>query len=282
MNENRTAVKRKQLCLALILALLAILLVVIAVKASPKQSHEKAQENGNASPGLVPTDAAAHPQQSDPAAEKPTPEARPADASSDTAVQSGETASAANSTSPSEREELPGAPENAEPSPYSQKSEDNAGVPEDQGDTEPAGPSFPEQSNAPEQQISVVIPEKAEASYERWLAAAAVVGLMLDAEDPAFTVEAVYLTGETPQDRCLESKGIYLVFSDYAGTHYLFCAPLSAERTEPGTTDIKTADLGWASFSYVDPVDLTGFIALSVEELSEEINQSLLVTVSRH
>lgn len=60
--------------------------------------------------------------------------------------------------------------------------------------------------------------------------------------------------------------------------------PLDEERTEAGTKDLYTENLGFASFDEVDvdSIDKDECVTVEMDELSELISQSVLVSVYEH
>ena len=60
--------------------------------------------------------------------------------------------------------------------------------------------------------------------------------------------------------------------------------PLEEERTDAGTTDLYTRDLGFATFDVVDPaqVDTVSCEEVSMADIEELISQSLLVSLYEH
>ena len=118
------------------------------------------------------------------------------------------------------------------------------------------------------------IVEKADASYERWLAAGVVVGVSL--QYPEFEFTGIYLAPE--------NESVYVVFECGGEEIAIHSKPIEEERTEAGTKDLYTEDLGYASFDEVDVESIAKDECETVEidELSELISQSMLVTVYEH
>lgn len=127
-----------------------------------------------------------------------------------------------------------------------------------------------------------IIVEKKEAAYEKWLAASMIVGLSL--RYPDFECEEIFLASDSALSSYSESKGVYVRFQ-YGGEELMVhSGPLEKERTEAGTIDLYTEDLGFASFDLVDEKGVeqgTGEV-ITIEDLSELINQSILVSMYEH
>lgn len=126
---------------------------------------------------------------------------------------------------------------------------------------------------------TVVITDKKQASYEEWLAAGMVVAVSM--EYPEFELKGIYLTGETDLADKLTSGGAYVVF-DVDGTEQaVYGFPLDEERTEKGTIDLYTMDLGFAAFEPVEvqSIDTAACWQVGMDDLEELIAQSLLVSL---
>lgn len=140
----------------------------------------------------------------------------------------------------------------------------------------------PLQTEAPETippQPTVVIVQKAEAEYEKWLSAAMLVCVSM--EYPDFELEAIYAASATSLDDKLDSAGAYIVFNTEGKRVVIHSKALTAERTASGTMDISTEIIGYASFDRVDPasVDFSGMEKIELDKLSELIEQSLLISI---
>lgn len=128
----------------------------------------------------------------------------------------------------------------------------------------------------------VEIIEKTDASYEMWMAAAMVTAISMQYDD--FTIDDIYLTGDTSIESKTESQGVYVVFTTGEGQFAVNSRALDAERVDTGTVDLYTRDLGFATF---DMVDITGIntescIQVTMDDLGELISQSLLVSLYEH
>lgn len=128
-------------------------------------------------------------------------------------------------------------------------------------------------------QTPETIPQQKEASYEQWLSAGMVVGLSMSYPD--FQPQAIYVTGETPLEDRMSSGGAVILFTSGGKSLALCSTPLEAERKTPGTVDLSTQVLGFATFDVVDAgaVDITGLTKVEIGALEELIGQSLLVSL---
>ena len=128
----------------------------------------------------------------------------------------------------------------------------------------------------------VEVIEKADASYERWLAAGMVTAVSM--KYPDFEIEGIYLTGETDPAEKQQSGGAYVIFTADGTETAVQSMPLEEERTDAGTTDLYTRDLGFATFDVVDPaqVDTVSCEEVSMDDIEELISQSLLVSLYEH
>ena len=133
-----------------------------------------------------------------------------------------------------------------------------------------------------EESHQMEIVEKSDASYERWLAAGIVTAVSM--QYPDFEIEGIYLTGETDSADRMQSGGAYVIFTADGTETAVQSMPLEAERTDAGTTDLYTRDLGFATFDVVDPaqIDTGSCVEVRMDELEELISQSLLVSLYEH
>lgn len=129
---------------------------------------------------------------------------------------------------------------------------------------------------------SVELTQQAQAEYEPWLAAAMLIGVSM--EYPDFEFGGLYTSSATALEDKFSSQGVYLLFTSAGESLALHSIPLEAERTQSGTRDISTQNLGFASFDLVEPsfVDTESMTELKLESMSELIAQSLLVSVYTH
>ena len=119
-------------------------------------------------------------------------------------------------------------------------------------------------------------------TYERALAADMIVAISLLYSD--FTIQNVYLTAEHEIAEKKSSEGVYVLFES-AGTSYcVHSQPLQGERTAPGTVDLSTGALGYATFDITSAEEFEnqGYLRVEIGELETLISQSLLVTVYEH
>lgn len=124
--------------------------------------------------------------------------------------------------------------------------------------------------------------EKAEASYEEWLAAAQVVAVSMRYKE--FDISHIYLTSETRLSQKEKSTGVYVEFLS-GGEKIRICSkPLAKEREEQGTVDLYTKDLGFATFDQVNPEEIhtEGWKEVQMKDLETLISQSMLVSIYEH
>lgn len=128
-------------------------------------------------------------------------------------------------------------------------------------------------------QPTIVIQQQADAEYEKWLAAAMVVCVSM--EYPDFELEGIYAASATALADKFDSDGAYIIFSSGGTRMALHSVALEAERSTAGTKDISTEAMGYATFDLVDPasVDTSALMAIELDELSELIAQSVLVSI---
>lgn len=158
---------------------------------------------------------------------------------------------------------------------------ENASVTEDPENTEQS-PMETQEPMVIVTQPPVVIEQRVDAEYEKWLAAAMVVCISM--EYPDFELEGIYTASATALADKFDSDGTYIIFSSGGTRMALHSVPLEAERSTAGTKDISTEAMGYATFDPVDPasVDTSALIAIELEELGELIAQSLLVSIYAH
>lgn len=136
--------------------------------------------------------------------------------------------------------------------------------------------------DTPENQPPVEIVERTDADYERWLAAAMVMGVSM--EYPEFDLQGIYIASETTIEDKMESAGSYIIFTSGGETLAVHSVPLNGERSASGTRDISTETLGFATFDLVDAdsVDTASMKEIRIEDMGELIAQSLLVSIYIH
>ena len=156
-------------------------------------------------------------------------------------------------------------------------------APDETAATDPEADQKPDETKAPqgneEPQPTVVIVQQADAEYEKWLAAAMVMCVSM--EYPDFELEAVYAASATALEDKFDSQGAYIVFTTGGNRICIHSKALEAERTAPGTRDISSETIGYATFDQLDPgsVDFSSFEKINLEDLSELFTQSLLVSI---
>ncbi len=140
-------------------------------------------------------------------------------------------------------------------------------------------PQEEESEQVVEQPGSMQLVEREDASYEEWLAAGMVLGISMQYTD--FTVDGIYLTGETALADGQSSQGAYVLFTAEGEARAIVSTPLEAERTDAGTRDLYTRDLGFATFDEIDPasVDTASCRQVTMEDLETVISQTILPTV---
>lgn len=143
-------------------------------------------------------------------------------------------------------------------------------------------PSEPDETEATETSNPGEIAQKADAEYEKWLAAAVVVGVSM--EYPDFIPDAIYCASKTSLDEKDSSDGVYFVFASNGATVAIHSKPISAERSEAGTKDISSETIGFATFDLVDPagIHVDSMDPIALEDLGELIAQSLLISIYTH
>lgn len=133
-----------------------------------------------------------------------------------------------------------------------------------------------------EQPQEVVITEKVDAPYEYWLAANMVVASIM--KYPELEITDICLTGETEISSKTESEGVYIVFGASDEKIIIHSKPLDGERKEEKTTDLYSANLGFATFDIVEVEfsKLESCKRIDLEQLDKLISQSLLISIYEH
>ena len=100
-------------------------------------------------------------------------------------------------------------------------------------------------------------------------------------EYPDFQLEGVYAASATALEDKFASDGAYILFSSGGTRMAIHSSALEGERTAPGTMDISTEIIGYATFDQTDPasLNLSSMEQLALEDLSELISQSLLISI---
>lgn len=145
-----------------------------------------------------------------------------------------------------------------------------------------AQPSESYQTEVQETSPPVIIVQKADAEYERWLAAALVVGVSM--EYPDFIPDGIYSASATSLEERFSSDGVYVVFVSNGSIMAIHSKPISGERSEAGTKDISSETIGFATFDLVDPagINVDSMDRIALEDLGELIAQSLLISIYTH
>ena len=150
----------------------------------------------------------------------------------------------------------------------------------------------PQQDNENKQEISnpgsnetneeIVEIDSKEASYEEWLAASMVTAVSLNYSN--FEIEEILLASETKLNSHAESEGVYIKVSISGEKFIIHSKPLAEERTEAGTIDIHSQNLGYATFDSVDIGSIDGkqYEKVEMDELNTLISQSILVSLYEH
>lgn len=152
----------------------------------------------------------------------------------------------------------------------------------------PAQTEAPEKSTeAPASVVStepppVQIIQRADAEYEKWLAATMLVCVSM--EYPDFQLEGIYAASSTALEDAMDSKGAYIFFTSGGLQLAFHSMPLAEERTEAGTKDISSQTLGFATYDLVSAsaVDTASLTEIKVDDLGELISQSVLVSIYQH
>lgn len=136
------------------------------------------------------------------------------------------------------------------------------------GETEPA--------QTVQTQPPVTVPQRVEGDYEQWLAAGMVLAVSM--EYPDFEIRGIYIASKTAQYQKMLSDGAYILFTSGGEEILIQSLPLEEERSEAGTSDLYTMDLGFATFDRVaaDSVDLDAMTRLQLADLTEMIQQTML------
>ena len=145
--------------------------------------------------------------------------------------------------------------------------------------TNPTQPSE-QPTTAPTQPVQTLPPAvwetmpEIDATYEQWLAAA--MFLVMPLEYPDFQLEGIYAASQTELDQKSSSQGVYFCFQSGGEQVWIHSAPLQGNRSEKGTTDLHTAQLGYASFDRVEAVDVSAMTELTLADLAEPMTYTML------
>lgn len=108
--------------------------------------------------------------------------------------------------------------------------------------------------------------------YEEHLAALTLFALSM--EYPDFVLQGIYSGTSVSIENKMSSAGIYAMFESGGSSLIAHIYPIDAERTQPGTTDLYAAELGFAAFDFVESRDN------SYSEISQDVYASLLAELS--
>lgn len=151
--------------------------------------------------------------------------------------------------------------------------------PKPTGPVRPTTPTQPRPTQPGPTQPVATVPQQKGDSYEHWLSAGMLIGVSM--QYPDFALQGIYLTGETAMADKMASGGAYILFTSGGQSMAIHSAPLAAERKTPGTTDLSTQAIGYATFDVVKPsaVNTGTLIPVEIGDLEALIAQSLLVTL---
>ena len=124
--------------------------------------------------------------------------------------------------------------------------------------------------------------QRVEGSYEQWLASAGMYGISM--QYLGGLPVGIYAPASTPFENRSQSGGVYIRVQTADAEILIHCKPLDAERTEKGTVDLYTKELGYNTFDEIpmSEVDLSAMEVLKFEDLGAYMDQTLLPTVLEH
>lgn len=128
-------------------------------------------------------------------------------------------------------------------------------------------------------QNSMEVIKKEEASYERWLAAAMLIGISL--RDVDFEIEEIFTSTETTLNDRMNSEGVYIKYLSVGEKKCIYSRPLETENKEPGQLNLFTQDLGFSSFEYIDgeSINSENYTQIDMDSLNKLIEQSVQVSI---
>lgn len=131
-------------------------------------------------------------------------------------------------------------------------------------------------------QPTIVLEQRVEGSYEQWLAAAGMYGVTM--QYPEGLPVGIYAPANTLFENRSQSSGVYIRVQMPDTELLVHCKPLDAERTEKGTVDLYTKELGYNTFDEIplSGVELSAMEELKFEDLIPYMDQTLLATVLEH
>ena len=118
----------------------------------------------------------------------------------------------------------------------------------------------------------IELKDKANATNEEWMAAGVSVAISMQYSE----FEII--------DICVSEEEVYIIFNSNGEEKAIHSVPLKEERDEAGTKDLYTKDLGFATFDEVpvEEIEIEKFRQVEIEDLSELIEQSVLVSIYEH
>lgn len=128
----------------------------------------------------------------------------------------------------------------------------------------------------------IEIPQQTEAEYEKWLAAAVIMGISI--EYPEFEPGEIYSETSTALNDRESSKGIYVLFKNNGKNMAVHSMPIETERAEKGTIDLSAESLGFATFDLVDSqiIDTTNYQRIPIDEVGKLISEIMQFTLYHH
>ena len=142
--------------------------------------------------------------------------------------------------------------------------------------------SATEKESVPDVTQESEVVQQVTVEYEKWLAAAMVVGVSIEYPD----FELVDICTETCKELTdsQSSKGVYILFKSSGTEMAVYGVPLEQERTTSGTIDISTMNMGFATFDMVDvnQIPKVGFISYTMEDLEDTISQTMQLSLYYH
>ncbi|MBE6984463.1 MAG: hypothetical protein E7434_02395 [Ruminococcaceae bacterium] len=108
--------------------------------------------------------------------------------------------------------------------------------------------------------------------YEEYLAALTLFALSM--EYPDFVLQGIYSGTSVSIENKMSSSGVYTMFESGGSSLIAHVYPIDAERTEPGTSDLYAAELGFAAFDLVESRDD------NYSEIPQDVYTGLLSEIS--
>lgn len=124
----------------------------------------------------------------------------------------------------------------------------------------------------------VVPQDRIKGTYEQWLAAASVqVTTML--MYPECEIQGVYALSETKFEKKMDSEGVVIHIANEGKELWILSTPLTQERKDPNTRDLKASGIGYNTYDEVDKASLPELTEMSLESLAPYIEQTLLPSI---